>query len=88
MFVSAEAPRPVETQVHAQHQLVPEAQEELLAVRVRGGEPLGVDQRGCGGKAALRRGDGKDLPAKDIVKLAGKSVYGVAFGHGGVPWLG
>ena len=81
-LVPAEAPVTVNTQVHVQGQVVVEGHEQVLAVRVRPGNDVTVQQGGTLGVAALRGGNLHALAREDVADLAGNTVDGVAFGHG------
>ncbi len=81
-MVSPKAEGAVKPQMHPQVQIIGKAAEELLPLSEGMFKVVPIDPLGVRSEPALRRSNGNHLPAKDIVKLTGKSVKGMSFWHG------
>lgn len=73
--VAAEIPCPVETQVDMEHQGVVKMQEKVLAVGLRFGQRVAVEQGRAGREPSLRAAHGQRLTTENVVELASQPAY-------------
>ncbi|GAA1148118.1 hypothetical protein GCM10009664_14980 [Kitasatospora gansuensis] len=81
----AEGETAVQAEVDVQPGTGLEAEEQVLAVRLRLAEPLTVDQRGALREPALRAGDPERAVRERLGVLGRETVDDVALGHGRSP---